>query len=62
MLGGLGFGLATLAISLAVWYFTDDALQDWCEESAFGKKPQKKRFNTADEQMKSFEKAFLEVI
>lgn len=62
MLGGLGFSLATLAISLAIWYFTDDALQNWCEESAFGMKPQKKRFNTADEQMKAFEKAFVEVM
>lgn len=62
MLGGLGFSLATLAISLAIWHFTDDVLQDWCKESAFGIKPQKKRFNTADEQMKSFEKALLEVV
>ena len=62
MLTGLGFSIATLAVSAAIWYFSDDELQDWCEESAFGMKPKDKRFTTAKAQMESFDKALLDVL
>jgi len=62
MFTGLGFGIATLAISVAIWYFSDDALQDWMEQSAFGKKPQAKRFASQLTQMKALESALLEVL
>lgn len=62
MLAGVGFSVATLAISVAIWYFSDDALQDWCEESAFGKQPQRKRFGSASAQMKALETALLDVM
>jgi len=61
MFAGLGFSIATLAVSLAIWYFSDDALQDWCEESAFGRKPKAKRFASPEAQMKAFEAALHEV-
>lgn len=62
MFAGLGLSMATLAISIAIWYFSDDALQDWCEESAFGSKPQRKRFSSSELQLKALEAALLEVI
>jgi hypothetical protein len=62
MLAGLGFSVATLAISLAIWYFSDDALQDWCEECAFGSKPKDKRFVSSQAQMKAYSAALLEVL
>jgi hypothetical protein len=62
MLVGLGFSVATLAISVAIWYFSDDALQDWCEESAFGRKSKDKRFASSDAQMKAYGAALLEVL
>lgn len=62
MFGGLGFSLATLAISVAIWYFTDDALQNWCEQCAFGEKPQKKRFDSPETQIKALEQSLAEVL
>ena len=61
MLSGIGFSVATLAITVAIWYFSDDALQDWCEESAFGEKPKERRFPNAKTQMESFKNALLDV-
>jgi hypothetical protein len=62
MLAGIWISLGVLVISLAIWYFSDDALEDWCEESAFGKKPQDSRFANAEAQMKALDKALLEVL
>ena len=59
MLGGLGFGVAVLAIQLAIWYFTDDELQKWCEETPFGGHPQK---HTPEVQMKNFQNALTQVL
>jgi len=59
MLGGLGFGVAVLAIQLAIWYYTDDELQKWCEETPFGTRPQK---HTAEVQMKNFQHALTQVL
>jgi len=33
--------LVGLAITFLVWVFVDDALQDWCQESPFGKQASK---------------------
>jgi hypothetical protein len=62
MLGGIWVSVATLAISAAIWYFSDDALQDWCDQSAFGKVPQAKRFADATAQMKLLGSALAEVL
>jgi hypothetical protein len=62
MMTGLGFSVATLVVSGAIWYFSDDALQDWCEQSAFGRSPQKKWFSSAEVQMKALDAALLEVM
>ena len=62
MLFGLGFSIATLAISAAIWHFSDNELQNWCEESAFGIQPKDKRFPSPKAQMESFDKALLDVI
>ncbi len=59
MLGGMGFGIAVLAIQVVIWYFSDDELQTWCKESAFG--PNKPSKLTSEAQMKSFEHALQEV-
>jgi hypothetical protein len=60
MLGGLGFGIAVLALQLAIWYFTDDELQTWCEESPFGLRPKNPKLKP-EVQMKNFEHALTEV-
>ncbi len=39
MLGGLVSSVITLVITGAIWYFTDDELEDWCDACAFAKKP-----------------------
>ena len=62
MLAGIWVSVGVLVISVAIWYFSDDALEDWCEESAFGKTPQNSRFPSAEAQMKSLDKALLEVL
>lgn len=61
MLGGLSFGLGVLALQLAIWYFSDDELQTWCEESPFGLLPKKPR-PKPELQMKNFEHALMEVL
>lgn len=62
MLAGIWVSVGVLVISVAIWYFSDDALEDWCEESAFGKTPQSSRFANGETQMKALEKALLEVL
>jgi hypothetical protein len=62
MLAGIWVSAGVLVISLAIWYFSDDALEDWCEESAFGKTPQDSRFVNAEVQMKALDKALIEVL
>lgn len=37
MLGGMGLSIAVIGIQVAIWYFSDDELEAWCEECAFGK-------------------------
>ena len=39
--------------------FADDALQYWCQDSAFG---ENNRFKSADEQKKALDTALLEVL
>jgi hypothetical protein len=62
MLAGIWVSVGVLVISVAIWYFSDDALEDWCEESAFGKIPQDSRFTNAEAQMKALDEALLEVL
>ncbi len=62
MLAGIWVSVGVLVISVAIWYFSDDALEEWCEESAFGKTPQDSRFANAEAQMKALDKALLEVL
>lgn len=59
MLTGLTFSIATLAISFAIWYFSDDALQNWCEGSAFGVDVD---FKDAEAQVKALNEALLDVL
>ncbi len=61
MLGGIGFSVASLAITLAIWYFSDDALQTWCERCAFGKKS-KEGYNSSDVQEMALDEALLDVM
>ena len=62
MLAGIWVSVGVLVISVAIWYFSDDALESWCEESAFGRTPQSARFPTAEKQMKALDEALLEVL
>ena len=59
MSAGAWITLGLVGLQLLVWMFVDDALEDWCDESAFGAH---KKFTTSDEQMKAFDKAVLEVL
>lgn len=61
MLGGLGFGVGVLALQLAIWYFSDDELQTWCEETPFGLRPKKPK-PRPEVQMNNFEHALTEVL
>ncbi len=49
-------------MAVAMWYFSDDALENGCEESALGETPQDSRFASAEAQMKALDKALLEVL
>jgi hypothetical protein len=62
MLGGLGFNVVVIAIQGSVWYFSDNALERWCEESAFGKAEKSHRISNAENQMRHFADALQEVI
>ncbi|WP_341892077.1 T6SS effector BTH_I2691 family protein [Variovorax sp. YR752] len=55
---GIGFSLFSLVITLAIWYFSDNALQSWSDQCAFGKN---KRFTTIKEQEDAFYEALKDV-
>ena len=62
MLAGIWVSVGVLVISVAIWYFSDDALQEWCEDCAFGKLPQGSRFATPKLQMDALDKALVEIL
>jgi hypothetical protein len=51
----------TLALTLAIFIFTDDALEDWCQKSTFRKDPKDESFKTDAEELASLYQAFAEV-
>jgi len=53
LLAGIYISLAVIAIQLIIWYYTDDALQDWCDRCAFGYQ-RHHRFGSALVQMEEF--------
>ena len=53
LLAGIYISLAVIAIQLTIWYYTDDALQDWCDRCAFGRQ-RHQRFGSALIQMEEF--------
>jgi hypothetical protein len=61
MLGGLWFSVATVALQILIWNFSDDKLQEWCEHSAFGINIAK-RLKNPKQQIIEFENALVEVI
>jgi hypothetical protein len=36
MVGGIVLSIVVIGIQISIWYFSDDQLQHWCEECAFG--------------------------
>jgi hypothetical protein len=61
MLGGIWFSVATVAIQLLIWKFSDDELQEWCGRCAFGVNSNN-RIKNAKIQMTQFENALKEVM
>ena len=59
MSAGAWITLGLVGLQLLLWIFVDDALETWCDESAFGKH---KKFTARDEQLKAFDKAVLEML
>jgi hypothetical protein len=53
LLAGIYISLAVIAIQLIIWYYTDDALQDWCDRCAFGLQ-RHHRFGSALVQIEEF--------
>jgi hypothetical protein len=41
MVAGLGLNIVALGIQAAIWHYSDDELQAWCEKCAFGTKRDK---------------------
>lgn len=61
MTWGVRLNMVGIAITLAVWYLSDDALQEWCEESPFGTQRGKGPQNSI-ELMSGLEKALAEIL
>jgi hypothetical protein len=61
MIGGLWFSVGVIAIQSLIWKFSDNELQKWCAQCAFGVK-KSNRYSTAEIQMKSLEEALKEVM
>jgi hypothetical protein len=59
--GGLYANLAMLGIELILWKFSDDELQKWCKNSAFGKEKSERNLNAANQAL-HFEAALKEVV
>jgi hypothetical protein len=62
MLGGIGFSIAAVGVQAVAWYFDDNLLETWCDESAFGKGRKNKSFSNADIQMRWYGDAIQEVL
>jgi hypothetical protein len=60
MVVGIYINLAVLVVQFLIWYFSDDELQKWCDECAFGKYG-KRRFVSAIAQVLQYEKSLAEV-
>ncbi|WP_370682137.1 T6SS effector BTH_I2691 family protein [Comamonas sp. GB3 AK4-5] len=54
IMAGWEVAAALVAIQLLVWALAPDDLQDWCEQSAYGKK---KKFTKLEEQRTAYDKA-----
>ncbi|AMC34363.1 hypothetical protein VN23_06980 [Janthinobacterium sp. B9-8] len=61
LFGSLAFSLVSIGITIAIWYFDEDELQEWCDQSAFGLKDTD-TFPSIEEQQKQFEKALVKVL
>ena len=62
MFAGLSLSIATLVISVAIWYFSDDDLQDWLEQCVFGiQSNQNMGTGKPEAQMENFSKALIDV-
>ena len=57
---GLAFSIITLALTVAIWYFTDNELEDWCDACAFAKKPSKS-YRTVQEQQEGLSAALYQM-
>lgn len=61
MVGGMWFSVATIAIQVLIWKFSDNELEVWCSRCAFGI-DKINRIRNSRTQMMDFEKSLLEVM
>lgn len=61
MVGGLYINLGIIAIQFVIYCMTDDELQEWCDQCAFGKFGNKRHLNPTS-QMLHYEKSLAEVV
>ena len=59
--GGLYANLAMLGIELMLWKFSDDELQKWCKNSAFGKEKSDRNLSAANQALR-YEAALKEIL
>jgi hypothetical protein len=59
---GAWITLGTFAVQALIWMFTDDALESWCEECAFGAKRNQGWATNPTQQMSALDKALIEVM
>jgi hypothetical protein len=62
MSAGAWITLGIFGIQALIWIFTDDALQEWCEESAFGTRRNAGWVAEPSGQMQALDKALVEVM
>lgn len=55
------FTVAGVALTVAIWLFSDDALEDWCDKSCLRKDRKNEGFKNAQEESAALDKAVLEV-
>mgnify|MGYP000645622421 CR=1 FL=1 len=61
LMWGLRLNLLSLAISAAIWFFSDNDLENWLDECTFSKDNPEDRFKNAETQMKKFNQALASV-
>lgn len=55
------FTLAGVGLTVAVWLFSDDALETWCDKSCLRKNRSNNGFDKAEEEMSALDSAVLEI-